>query len=165
MPEHLWNRIPIACHQVADAEEADLRRLLANDMVVLIPESDLPRNRSGGLMLRGLFCVPKNTEEDRVIFDRRPENATMGRLNWARLPSEACYTHLLLQQHQYLRGSGEDLRNFFYNLKLPDNWVRYNAFGKRVSREVLVEHGRDHRAFPGIRNGRHKFLLRCAECP
>lgn len=29
------------------------------------------------------------------------------------------------------------------NLRLPENWVRFNSFGKRVPREILLEHGLD----------------------
>ena len=40
LPEHLWNRIPIACHQVDGAEEVGLaRRLLASEMVRIVPET------------------------------------------------------------------------------------------------------------------------------
>ena len=146
MPEHLWNRIPIASHQVEPCEEADVaRRLLQSKMVVPVRASELPRDRSGRLMLGGLFSVGKNNVEDRLIFDRRPENATMEKLHWAELPSGACYTRMVLLPHQYLRGSGEDLRNFYYNLELPPGWVRYNGFGRRLPREILVEEGLDPR--------------------
>ena len=94
-------------------------------------------------MLGGLFAVGKNSAEDRLIFDRRPENATMEKLHWADLPSGACYTRMTLQPNQYLRGSGEDLRNFYYNLELPSGWVRYNGFGRRLPRDILIEEGLD----------------------
>lgn len=144
LPEHLWNRIPIASHQVEQCEEAGVaRRLLQSKMVVPVKASELPRDRAGRLMLGGLFAVGKNSAEDRLIFDRRPENATMEKLHWADLPSGACYTRMTLQPNQYLRGSGEDLRNFYYNLELPSGWVRYNGFGRRLPRDILIEEGLD----------------------
>ena len=144
MPEFLWNRIPVACHQVPALEEdAVARKLLTAQMAVLLPESELPRDRKGRLLPGGLFSVPKNDSEDRLIFDRRPENETMQRLSWARLPSGACFTRMLLRANEYVRGSGEDLRNFYYNLALPTNWCRYNSFGRRVSRQLLLEYGLD----------------------
>ncbi|CAE7267798.1 unnamed protein product, partial [Symbiodinium sp. CCMP2456] len=60
-PEYLWDEIPIACHRVPAEEEPALAdRLLSAGMAALVPES--------------LFCVAKNATEDRLIFDRRPEN-------------------------------------------------------------------------------------------
>ena len=44
LPEHLWNRIPIASHQVEQCEEAGVaRRLLQSKMVVPVKASELPR--------------------------------------------------------------------------------------------------------------------------
>ena len=112
-------------------------------MAVLMPEQDLPHDSRGRLLARGLFCVGKNAQEDRLIYDRRPENGTMPRLRWAELPSGACFTRMLLRPNQYLRGSGDDLRNYYYSLKLPENWIKFNSVGRRVCAEVLREHGRD----------------------
>ena len=60
-------------------------------MVVLLPEKDLPSDSQGNFLCGGFFCVPKNELEDRLIFDRRPENATMERVIWAELPAGACF--------------------------------------------------------------------------
>ena len=99
----------------------------------MIPEDELPRGRHGCLLLGGLFCVAKDAERDRLIFDRRPENATMKRLNWAKLPSGSCSRRMLLEDDQVLRGSGDDLSNFYYQLALPDSYLKFNGFGRRVS--------------------------------
>ena len=40
---------------------------------------------------------------------------------------------------------GDDLRNYYYTLALPANWLRFNAFGRRVHRDLLVEAGLDER--------------------
>lgn len=53
------------------------RKMLQSGMAELIPESELPRDRHGRILLGGLFSVPKNETEDRLIYDRRPENETM----------------------------------------------------------------------------------------
>ncbi|CAE7196758.1 unnamed protein product [Symbiodinium sp. CCMP2592] len=143
-PEYLWDEIPVACHRVPVEEEPALAdKLLATRMAVLVPESDLPRDSRGELLLGGLFCVAKNSTEDRLIFDRRPENATMHRLSWARLPAGACFARLLLGPREYLRGSGHDLRNYYYTLRLPEGWVRYNGFGRRVCPQVVAKHNGD----------------------
>ena len=143
---HLWEEICHACHRVPEGDEAELaQKLLATvtDMAVLVPECELPRDQHGRLMQGGLFCVEKNSSEDRLIFDRRPENATMPRLEWAALPSAACFTRMLLGPCQYLRASGDDLRNFYYMLRLPPNWVRFNSVGRRVDPCLVAEHGLD----------------------
>ncbi|CAE7376397.1 unnamed protein product [Symbiodinium microadriaticum] len=146
LPEHLWDDIPPACHRVPQAEEADLaRKLLKTKMAVLVPEDSLPRRRDGRLLVGGLFAVAKNESEDRLIYDRRPENSTMPYLDWANLPSAACFTRLLLRPNQYLRGSGDDLRNFYYNLQLPEGWEKFNPVGRRVDARVVEEQGLDPR--------------------
>ena len=48
---------------------------------LLVEKDMLPRTRSGQLLTGGLFCVAKNSSEDRLIFDRRPENGTMPSLD------------------------------------------------------------------------------------
>ena len=144
LPEPLWEDIVVACHRVEPAEEPALAQtLLDTGMAVLVPEADLPRDVEGRLLTGGLFCVAKNSSEDRLIYDRRPENATMERLNWAKLPSGACFTRMLLRPNQYLRGSGDDLRNYYYSLRLPSGWVRYNSVGRRVHPEVVRKQGLD----------------------
>ena len=144
LPEHLWPEIPVACHRVPKEEEAGLvQKLLDHGMVRLLPESELPHDKHGRLLCGGFFCVPKNSSEDRLIFDRRPENSTMERIVWAKLPAGACFTRMLLEPHQYIRGSGDDLRNFYYTLKLPDSWVKYNSVGRRVDAKVVQAAGGD----------------------
>ena len=150
-PEWLWEDIVRAFHQVPMEEEDRVAlRLLESGMAVLLSEDELPRDSRGRLLPGGLFCVPKNEQEDRLIFDRRPENGTMERLHWTQLPSGACFAKLLLGEKEYLRASGDDLRNYYYMLKLPPNWVRFNAVGRRVSQKILKARG--------IQNGGHYRL-------
>ena len=98
----LWEDICKACHRVPQEEEAELaEKLLSTGVAVRVAEDDLPRDQAGQLMQGDLFAVSKNEDEDRLIFDRRP-------------PSAACFTRTLLEPNQCLRGSGDDLRNFYY---------------------------------------------------
>eukprot|EP00438_Fugacium_kawagutii_P003209 Skav218054 [mRNA] locus=scaffold214:1429603:1436014:- [translate_table: standard] len=144
LPEHLWPKIPRACHRVARSDEARLvKKLLDHKMVVLVPEQDLPCDAQGKFLSGGFFCVPKNESEDRLIFDRRPENATMSRVIWAELPAGACFSRMLLKPCEYLRASGDDLRNFYYALSLPQNWIKYNSVGRRVDPSLVSEYGGD----------------------
>lgn len=143
-PEHLWDEIPVPCHRVESSQEAGLvKKLLECNMVKLVPESELPRDQFGNFLSGGFFCVPKNEDEDRLIFDRRPENSTMDRVVWARLPSGACFNRMRLNPNQYVRGSGDDLRNFYYTLKLPDEWIKYNSVGSTIQASVVAAAGGD----------------------
>ena len=124
LPEDERGPIPRACHRILPGKERELViKLLSHDMAVLVSETDLPKDAHGRLLLGGLFSVPKNETEDRLMYDRRPENATVRKLGWLRLPSGACFRKLLLGKDEYFRGSGDDLRNFYYSLKLPVNWI------------------------------------------
>ena len=77
-PEHLWEPMVRAFHNVPADEEAGLvKKLLEHKMVELVPESQLPHDSCGKMHPGGFFCVPKNETEDRLIYDRRPENSTM----------------------------------------------------------------------------------------
>ena len=51
LPECLWVEVVVACHRVPKHEETDLvKRLLKSKMVTLVPEHQLPRRQSGGLL-------------------------------------------------------------------------------------------------------------------
>ena len=144
LPEELWDEIPVACHRVSpDQEKHVARRLLETGMAVPVPESELPRTSAGKLLVGGLFAVEKSAHQDRLIFDRRPENSTMRRLRWADLPSGTCFARLLLKPSGYIRASGDDLRNFYYTLRLPDDWIPYNSLDRRVDPELLKQFGKD----------------------
>ena len=150
LPEAAWGEVVVACHRVPQEHEANLaRKLLSTGMAQLVCEQDLPRTSDGKLLCGGLFCVGKDELHDRLIYDRRPENSTMPHLGWEALPSGACFVRLLLEPNEFLRGSGDDLKNFYYMLKLPSGWVRYNPVGRRVDKAVVREFGgnpaQDHR--------------------
>ena len=113
LPEAAWGEVVVACHRVPQEHEANLaRKLLSTGMAQLVCEQDLPRTSDGKLLCGGLFCVGKDEQHDRLIYDRRPENSTMPHLGWEALPSGACFVRLLLEPNEFLRGSGDDLKNF-----------------------------------------------------
>ncbi|CAE7804395.1 unnamed protein product [Symbiodinium sp. CCMP2592] len=146
LPEHAWGETVVACHRVPKEHEGELaRKLLRAGMAKLVAEKDLPRTSEGRLLCGGLFSVEKDQHSDRLIYDRRPENATMPSLGWEALPSGACYVRMLLEphDHEYLKGSGDDLKNFYYMLKLPAGWVRFNPVGRRVPKKIVEEFGGD----------------------
>ena len=78
---------------------------------------------------------------DRLIFNRRPQNSTERRLHWARLPQGCLFGKLRLGNHEGLRGSGDDLKSYFYQLRNhPSQWHR-NAFGRRIRGEDFTDFG------------------------
>ena len=140
-PKHLWGKVPVACHRVSADEEAGLvMKLVSHGMVRLLPESELPRDQHGHLLCGMFFAVPKDSQ-GRLIFDRRLENSTMDRVVWARLPSGACLTRMLLEPNKYVRGSG---------------------VGRRVDPSVVEPCGGSQRTSPNVHacpgDGRHKRL-------
>ena len=105
-------------------EELELyRRLLRRGLAVLVPVDKVPRRPDGTPLAGGLFSVAKDLDHDRLIFDRRPQNATERRLNWICLPGAAQLQRIVLRYDQCLRGSGDDLR-----------CVRPRCFGKGLVR-------------------------------
>ena len=49
----------------------------------------------------------------------------------------------MLRDDEVLRGSGDDLSNYYYHISLPADYIPYNAFGRRVDRSVLEAVGAD----------------------
>ena len=154
-PESCWPAVlPRQCHMISEAEEAKLRlKLHLSGMAVLIAEDDVPVDSKGRKLLAGLFCVAHKLDKDRLIFDRRPQNATERRLGWCRLPHGCQFGDLLLRPQETLRGSGDDLSNYFYQLLHAENWWRRNSFGRVFS-------GREAAALGGDPSKRYHMCLR-----
>ena len=144
LPEHPWGEVVTACHRVPLEEEAKLaEKLIANGMVQLVPEAELAQDSQGRLLVGGFFSVKKSEDEDRLIYDRRPQNATMQQLPWAKLPNGSLFCRMKLLPNEYLRGSGDDLRNYYYTLRLSGDWHRFNAVGRRVLPDLVAQAGFD----------------------
>ena len=110
---------------VGKREEQVMRKLLIDSsMCVLLPEDQIPRTSSGRKILSGLFCVPHKDHSDRLIFDRRPANATERRLKWCHLPHGTCFCSLKLKPGEDVRCSGDDISNYFYHLELEHSLKR-----------------------------------------
>jgi hypothetical protein len=139
--------LPRPCHRVSPAEETKLRlRLLATGMARLIHIDEIPLGPTGKPLVGGLFAVPKDADKDRLIYDRRVQNHGEHRLNWLNLPNASLLCQLRLEDGEYLRGSGDDLRNYYYCISHHDAWHPYNAVGRPVvGDDSLLAHG----ALPG----------------
>eukprot|EP00972_Heterocapsa_arctica_P079461 11711232-Heterocapsa_arctica.AAC.1 len=62
--------------------------------------------------------------------NRRPQNATEGRLRWAQLPRGSLLGQIRVRPTHHVRGSGDDLSNYFYvreNLPIGATGARLGA--------------------------------------
>ena len=76
-----------------------------------------------------------------VILDRRPFNELERRLVWAKLPHGSLLTQLIVPPGYSVRGSGDDLSNYFYLLKHQDSWLPRNAIGSVFDGEGYEKYG------------------------
>lgn len=139
----------IGCYKVdpSDARQVN-QRLLENGVARLIPESMALRDSQGRIISGGLFAVDHKPESDWIILDRKPFNELERRLVWARLPHGALLTQLIVPKGYSIRGSGDDLSNYFYLLKhnpdlLPRNTIGnvfdgegYEFFGEKRGKNI-----------------------------
>lgn len=100
-----------------------------------------------GLLLNGLFGVSKEEvingyEVLRLIMNLIPLNGICESLTGdvETLPSWSLATPLFLQPTEDLLISSEDVRCFFYTMSVPEAWMKYLAFNKRVPDSVLPHH-------------------------
>ena len=110
------------------------RRLLASDMITLIPEHRVATRPDGRLLLNGAFAVAYR-KGLRAIFNCRPSNAGEERLRWAEMPCGPMLAWLRIKRSEALRGSGDDLSNWFYQLRECPELVPRRAFGGRIGAE------------------------------
>ena len=118
-------------------------KLLESGVATLIPEKLALRDESGNIVSAGLFAVPHKPDSDRIICDRRPLNELERRLVWARLPHGALLTQLIVPKGFSVRGSGDDLSNYFYLLEQKPEWLHRNVVGHVVSGQGFEKFGFD----------------------
>lgn len=150
---NMHNDIPIhepppdpvqSCFKVRDHDVvAVYERLLDSGVGILIPEEMALKDHSGKIISGGLFAVPHKENSDRIICDRRPQNQIERRLVWARLPHGCMLTQIILQKNCSIRGSGDDLSNYFYLLKHQEKWLHRNCVGKPVPGSKFKKYGCD----------------------
>ena len=115
LPECEWpHPLPRPCHMFKPDLEQNLRaKLIQCGLASLIREEEVPSGNSGRKIFAGLFAVPHKAASDRLIIDRRPQNASECGLNWSTLPPGSQLTQIRLKPCQHIRGSGDDLSNYF----------------------------------------------------
>ena len=142
LPHEEFCKRPKACHLVRAADEVVFaRELLDRNLALLIPEELVLKDAAGKPVTAGFFAVPHKPETDRIITDRRPQNCTEDRLEWAELPQGCLLCQLILHDGESVRGSGDDISNYFHLLKHRHAWVCRNAVGNPLPGEQLVKYG------------------------
>ena len=116
-------------------------KLLNSGVATLIPVDHALKDSKGNVISGGLFAVPHKPQTDRIICDRRPINELERRLIWAKLPHGALLTQIILPKEYSLRGSGDDLSNYFYLLHHRPDWIHRNCVGKVVRGSDFVSFG------------------------
>ncbi len=116
------------CHRLAADQEGPLyTRLAAAGMGRLhrIKQVYLERAAARGtvpdftepLDAGGLFAVRHKADRDRLIYDRRPRNSRERQFGWSRLPAGCQWAQTVIPKDCVLRGSADDLSNYFYTLR------------------------------------------------
>ena len=155
---NLWDEpLPRPCHRVDKCDELQfLLRLRACGMRDFVNESEFyVQDRRGPwiLPIGGFFAVARKEDCDRLIYDRRPANSTMRPFrSRARLPHGCCSAKLIIDAHQTVRVSLDDLRCFFYCLSQPPqghllDGVGRQWLGRQINLPNLKRHGSYRFAF------------------
>ena len=107
------------------------------------------------MLLNGLFGVEKNEEVGgipvyRLIMNLVPLNALCQGLHGdiSTLPHWFGMTPFHIEPHESLVVSSEDLRCFFYTLRLPSCWYPYLCFNKALPDDLVPAEFRGQPCYP-----------------
>ena len=164
------DHLPRPCSRLNRADENEFTtRVLESGLAGIMPDSELLQHK-GQPVVGEFFAVPKPPKvlssgelqrRQRLIFDRRPQNACEGRLNWVCLPHAVLFRKMIIPRGMVARGCGKDLRSFYFSLRHDRSWWSRNAAGPVLKRRFLQRH--KHR-YAGKRPfdpfARHRLVLR-----
>ena len=87
----------------------------------------------------GLFCVPKSSTQDRLIFDSRPFNTLeIPMQRWiSSMGAAANLCDLHIPEGRTLLTSGTDLREFYYGFRVSHERLRRNSLLIRMDPRQL----------------------------
>ena len=92
----------------------------------------LPSNTRDPSLAAGAFTVRKDVDRDRLIADRRPENARERQVGLCLLPYGPRLRRVQLRGGQYMRCSVQDLHNMYYVFKVSPERLARQIIGPRV---------------------------------
>ena len=136
--------LPKPYHRVRACGKAVLQdRLLQNHMGGLLLESAVATDPDGCILSGWLFGIKKPPKNDlprqRMIFDRRRQNALEKRVRWVTLPSARLLRKRVLLPSLVWRGSGKDLEIFYFILRHDPVWYSRNCAGRRVPKFLVAK--------------------------
>ena len=109
--------MPRPRYRLSEHEERAVRlKLLSSKMACHMPADNVPRRARRKLLRAGMFAVAIKRRTIDSLSIVAPKNWCEKRFNWARLPCGPQLSRLLIPRGCGVRGSGDDLKNFFYNL-------------------------------------------------
>ena len=154
-PPHEWEQVRKARVMVTDRDWSEVAAgLLEAGIFGVIPESEVFRVH-GKLLLNGLFGVEKHEEVEgipvyRLIMNLVPLNGLCQGLHGdiATLPHWFGMTPFHIEPHESMVVSSEDLRCFFYTLRLPSCWYPYLCFNKVLPPELVPPELRGQTCYP-----------------
>ena len=134
------------CSRLDRSDEALFtEKVLSSGLAGFMPETELLQHQ-GRPVVGEFFAVPKPSKilesglavkRQRLIFDRRPQNACEGRLEWVCLPHAVLFRKMIIPRGMIARGHGGDLRSFYFSFRHHPSWWRRNAGGPVLKRSVL----------------------------
>ncbi len=145
-PRDQWPEIKKPKVMVHDSDWGDVcTGLVEAGICQFLPKEDLFEGPNGPL-LNGLFGVTKDemangVEVYRLIMNLIPLNSICESLagDVNSLPGWSLMNPFFMQPTEELLISSEDVRCFFYVMRVPDCWVKYLGFNKIVPPHVLPE--------------------------
>ena len=144
-PREAWGKIPRPKVMVEDGAWATMcTGLVRAGVCCLLEETEVFQTGSGPL-LNGLFGVskedwtPQGVEVFRLIMNMIPFNSICQPLGGDidTLPSWSMMSPFFLQPGENLLISSEDVKCFFYAMRVPDCWTKFLAFNKTVPSACL----------------------------
>ena len=154
-PPDQWHTVKAPRVMVEDSSwGAVCSGLLTAGVCCLIEESEV-FHVDGVPLLNGLFGVSKEEWTDdgieifRLIMNLIPLNNLCLPLagDVDTLPSWGAMNSFYLQPGEELLISSEDVKCFFYTMRVPSCWVKFLAFNKMVPNEVLPSHLQGNRVY------------------
>ena len=124
--------------------------LVSRGLCDVVHESSL-HHVGHSVLLNGLFAVGKDEVKNgipvtRLIMNLKPWNAISRALagDVGTLPMVTSMGALHIHDNEVLLTSSEDLRCFFYLFRVPQAWVRFMGFGKKIPLSMVPQGSQDN---------------------
>ena len=149
-PREQWGKITQPKVMVDDHDWPQLVSGLVEAGVCTFIEEEMVFHTGEAPLLNGMFAVskeewtPDGTEICRLIMNLIPLNAICEPVSGDvdTLPSWGMMNPFFLQPGENLLVSSEDVKCFFYTMRVPTEWVKFLAFNKLVPDVCLPQHMR-----------------------